>query len=345
MRPLACFQPFLALSSSVVASAIRDASFSISETAVSEGVLPSGPFLLREAFLKYAAEPPSALVARAMVNATVKATPSQYDSTYTIPVAIGSPAVTYSMSIDSSGQVVSVYAPKLGKSGSVTTTVNIGGVVVTRQVVELNADSTGDSNVVGMDYTAPSFYTNAVSQGSIAPVWTAALNKGAPGTYGFGFVNPSAYTGSITYVPVVTTNGFWEFSSNGYAVGTGPFTTLTIDGIVDTGTTLLLLPQKVVAAYYAQVSGAVNSNTEGGYVFPCSAKLPDLVLGISAFRATVPGNYLNYAPTESGGSTCFGGLQSNTGIGFSIFGLTFIKSQFVVFKGTSSPTLGFAKKA
>jgi aspergillopepsin I len=100
----------------------------------------------------------------------------------------------------------------------------------------------------------------------------------------------------------------------------------------------------VVTAYYKQVGGAVNGNTYG-YVFPCSATLPDLVIGISTYKATVPGSYLNYAPTESGGSTCFGGLQPDTGLGVSIFGLTFIKSQFVVFKGTTSPTLGFAKKA
>jgi aspergillopepsin I len=238
-----------------------------------------------------------------------------------------------------------VYAPKLGRSGTVSTTVNIGGAVVTRQAVELSADSTGGSNIAGMTYAGPTFYTNAVSQGSIAPVFTADLKKGAAGTYGFGFVDPAAYSGSITYVPVVTANGFWEFSGNGYAIGKGGFVTLAIDAIVDTGTTLLYLPQNVVTAYYAQVSGATNSAAEGGYVFPCSAALPDLVLGIAGYKATVPGNYLNYAPLITGGSTCFGGLQSDTSIGISIFGLAFIKSQFVVFKGTTSPTLGFAKKA
>lgn len=57
----------------------------------------------------------------------------------------------------------------------------------------------------------------------------------------------------------------------------------------------------------------------------------------------VPGSYLNYAPADNQGN-CFGGLQPDTGFGFSIFGDVFLKSQFVVFNGASPPTLGFAAK-
>lgn len=54
---------------------------------------------------------------------------------------------------------------------------------------------------------------------------------------------------------------------------------------------------------------------------------------------------MNYAPLSQGSSTCFGGIQSDAGVGFSIFGDVFLKSQFVVFEDASGgPRLGFAAK-
>ncbi|MCJ1299318.1 Type I transmembrane sorting receptor [Hypocenomyce scalaris] len=168
--------------------------------------------------------------------------------------------------------------------------------------------------------------------------------KGAPGSYDFGFIDSTKYTGSITYVPVDTAMGFWQFTGDGYAVGSSAFVSSSIDAIADTGTTLLLVPQALVTAYYAQVSGAKYDASQGGYVFPCSDTLPSVTLGIGSYHAVVPGTYLNYAPISTGSSTCFGGLQSNTGIGFSVYGDIFLKSQFVVFDAGSTIQLGFAPK-
>jgi hypothetical protein len=118
---------------------------------------------------------------------------------------------------------------------------------------------------------------------------------------------------------------------------------LTIDAIADTGSALLLLPDAVVLAYWTAVAGAVNDTSNGGYVFPCNATLPDFIFGIDEYRGRVPGRYLNFTTVDDTGTTCFGGLQSSGRIGFSIFGDILLKSQFVVFDAGNS-RLGWAPK-
>lgn len=99
-----------------------------------------------------------------------------------------------------------------------------------------------------------------------------------------------------------------------------------------------------MTAYYRQVSGAKLDQQQGGYVFPCSASLPDFVFGVEDAKFNIPGQYINYAPVDD--STCFGGIQSDEGIGFSIFGDVALKAAFVVFDSSEgSPRLGFAKKS
>ena len=131
------------------------------------------------------------------------------------------------------------------------------------------------------------------------------MKKGQPGTYAFGYIDSSKYTGSITYTAVDNSQGFWGFTSNGYAVGSATFVTKADKTIADTGTTLMLIPASTARAYYSKVSGAVNSNTYGGYVFPCSATLPSFTVGIGSYKAEIPGSYINYAPVTSGSSSMF----------------------------------------
>lgn len=189
-------------------------------------------------------------------------------------------------------------------------------------------------------------FFDTVKSSLAKPLFAADLKKGTAGSYDFGYIDTSKYTGSITYVPVSTGNGFWEFNAGGYSVGSSTSTSGSIgDSIADTGTTLLYLPTSVVSAYYRQVSGAQNSRTYGGYVFPCSTNLPAFNVNIGGKVFVVPGSYINYAPANNAGTTCFGGIQSNTGIGFTIFGDIFLKSVYAVFDETqSSPRLGFAEQ-
>ncbi len=165
------------------------------------------------------------------------------------------------------------------------------------------------------------------------------------GHFNFGYIDSDAYTGSITYAPVDSSGGFWSWTSPGYTIGSGNFTPTKVTGIADTGTSLFLLPSSLVEAYYNVVSGAKYDNSQGGYTLPCSSAAPGFSFGVNDANIliTVPGEYIKYAPVTSSGRTCYGGLQSDSGIGFSIFGDVALKAAFVVFDG-GKQQLGWAPK-
>ncbi|KAH8698767.1 aspartic proteinase II-1 [Talaromyces proteolyticus] len=234
-------------------------------------------------------------------------------------------------------------------------TVVVGGVTATSQAIEAAqtvssefSSDTSNDGLLGLAWSSintvqptpqNTFYANV--QSSLAtPVFAVTLKHNAPGTYDFGFIDSSKYTGTLAYTPVDNSQGFWSFTADSYAIG-GSSSSTSLTGIADTGTTLLLLDDTTVSNYYAQVSGAENSSSQGGWVFDCSTTLPDFSVTINGYTATVPGSYINYAQQNG---QCFGGIQSAGSIGFNIFGDVFLKSQYVVFDG-ANVQLGFAAQA
>ncbi|KAI2464022.1 secreted aspartic proteinase precursor [Annulohypoxylon bovei var. microspora] len=251
------------------------------------------------------------------------------------------------------------YGDGSSSSGTVyTDTVTVGGVTYKSQAVEaaskVSSEFQSDTNndgLLGLAFSSintvepkaqKTFFDNIASSLDTA-AWTADLKYHTAGTYDFGVIDDSKYTGAITYTDVDNSQGFWSFSSTGYGIGTGAFKSTSFDGIADTGTTLALLPDSIVTAYYKKVTGSKLDSTQGGYTFPCSTTPPDFVFGVEGAKFTIPGEFINYAPVDD--TTCFGGIQSDDGIGFSIFGDVALKAAFVVFdQSTGSPRLGWASK-
>ncbi|KAJ5200306.1 Peptidase aspartic catalytic [Penicillium cf. griseofulvum] len=237
-------------------------------------------------------------------------------------------------------------------------TVSVGGVKATSQAVEaakkISSQFLQDKNndgLLGLAFSSintvsprpqKTFFDNVKSELD-SPLFAVTLKHGAPGTYDFGFIDKEKFTGEVVYADVDSSQGFWTFTADSYKVGNGAAGP-SINGIADTGTTLLLVDDDIVSAYYKKVTGAKDNTSVGGYVFPCDTNLPDFTVTINGYDAVVPGKHINYAPVSTGSSSCFGGIQSNSGIGFSIFGDIFLKSQYVVFDA-EGPRLGFAAQA
>ncbi|KAI1355997.1 aspartic peptidase domain-containing protein [Xylaria sp. FL0043] len=252
------------------------------------------------------------------------------------------------------------YGDGSGAEGIVgTDVVNIGGAEVKAQAVELATavtqsfvDDTSTDGLLGLAFSSintvqpqqqKTFFDNVMT--SLAePLFTADLRAGANGAYEFGRIDTTKFTGAMTFVDVNNTQGFWQFTSDKFAVdGGNPQTSVAGNqAIADTGTTLLLADPATAQAYYAQVDGAVNDQQQGGFTVPCNATLPDLQLAVGDAMATVKGANLNFAPVDAAGQTCFGGLQAGESGGLQVYGDIFFKSNFVVFNGGNN-TLGFAQ--
>lgn len=251
------------------------------------------------------------------------------------------------------------YGDGAGASGIVyVDRVQLGETFFDRQAVQaaiqVSMSITSDSfssGIIGLGMSAlntvrptrQKTYIDNIKNDLALPVFTANLKKGIPGNYNFGFINESEHTGEIGYTPIDRTAPYWKITVAGYQVGAeGEYRAYPWPAIVDTGTSLLLLPDFMVDDYYAQVNGSRFDRYVGMMVFDCDVLLPDFVFQVGGYKGSVPGHYINYGKV-SRGTGCYGGIQSAQGIPFAVIGDVLLKSQFVVFD-IGNGRVGFAAK-
>ncbi|CAG1993010.1 unnamed protein product [Fusarium graminearum] len=307
--------------------------------------------------------------------------PIDDDAEWLTPVQIGNPPRTFQMDLDTGSSDLWVHRSQSAAAGGSRTRYNSTASKSCEEISDAKwliqyGDGSGASGHVVKDTVSiggfqsintvtlkkqKTFFKNAKDNHGAA-VFTADLQHDAPGTYTFGIVNKTAYTGDIVYTDVDPSNGMWTFKSVGFTVGDGKLNKRSISAIADTGTSLIWLPGDINKAYYSQVKGAKVDKTAGGYVFPCDTKLPDFTLNISGLNigVIVPGAYMNFSPLEgpkpvgigskakrgdkrSESGNCFGGLQSSSDSGLNIIGGVALKAAFMVFDADKR-RIGFAKK-
>jgi Eukaryotic aspartyl protease len=127
------------------------------------------------------------------------------------------------------------YGDGSGAAGIVgTDTVNIGGATATRQAVELATalsssfvQDTNNDGLVGLAFSSlntvqptpqTTFFDTIMSQ-LAQPLFSVDLKNDATGTYTFGAIDATAYTGTLKTVPIDNSNGFWQFASPSFQVG------------------------------------------------------------------------------------------------------------------------------
>ena len=235
--------------------------------------------------------------------------------------------------------------------------VSLGETFFDKQAVQSAVDVSSSialdsfsSGIIGMAFsqantvrpTKQKTYFENIKDQLAEPLFTVNLKKGEPGNYNFGYIDDSEYVDEIVYTPVEENTPFWKVNLSGYQVGSeGLFKWFPWKAIIDTGTTLLLLPETIVDDYYGQIPGSRYDPFIGMMVVPCSTPLPDFTFGVGAYRGNLPGEFINYGKSKD--DECYGGIQSSDGIGMAIIGDVLLKSQFVVFN-LETKRVGFANK-
>lgn len=133
-----------------------------------------------------------------------------------------------------SGETWSIsYGDGSGASGTVyEDSVTVGGATVTSQAVEAATSVSSEfvsgvsDGLLGLGYESgntcqpqqcQTFFGN-LQNDTPSPLFTADLQTNG-GSYDFGYIDSSKYSGSITYVDTLQENpSYWDFTAGGYSV-------------------------------------------------------------------------------------------------------------------------------
>jgi aspergillopepsin I len=121
-------------------------------------------------------------------------------------------------------------------------TVAVGGVTATSQAVEAAAtissqfvQDTANDGLLGLAFssintvkpTAQTTFFDTVKSQLDSPLFAVTLKHNAPGTYDFGYIDSSKYTGTLAYAPVDSSQGFWSFTADSYSIGSTTGSSIT----------------------------------------------------------------------------------------------------------------------
>ena len=117
-------------------------------------------------------------------------------------------------------------------------------------------ENSPNSGMLGLDFslvqrgyssTPPTFMANLKSLLAF-PLLTVDLNNDASGYLDFGYIDTTKYKDPITYVPRLTgSSNAWLIAPGTYSIGgTVSKSNLANVALVDTGTSMLIVPQAVV---------------------------------------------------------------------------------------------------
>ncbi|KAF3491914.1 uncharacterized protein GIQ15_01431 [Arthroderma uncinatum] len=145
----------------------------------------------------------------------------------------------------------------------------------------------------------------------------------------FGDVDKSKFSGDITYSDIVPSGYQWEISVDDMIMDGKPLNFKGRSGIVDTGTSFLLLPPDDADLVHSKIPQ--SAKTAVFYTVPCSTKT-NIELSISGIKYTIqPKDYVGYETSTKG--TCNSLIIGRQAIGPKqwLLGDVFLKNVYSVY--------------
>ncbi|KAG9063358.1 hypothetical protein KI688_004240 [Linnemannia hyalina] len=239
-----------------------------------------------------------------------------------------------------------------------TDTVSIGGLVAAHQTVGVAAEypsSLGNDQffadgILGLAFESISTFgaspvmQSLISQGQLdEPVFSFKLAASGSELF-MGGANSALYTGDFTYTSL-TQQGFWEVMVEKIE-GKGQTIFSNIDAIIDTGTTLTVLPLNEAAQFYKVLGGTDASSTlgPGFYTFPCDS-FPSVSFTFGGRSFPMSKATLDLGAVSQGSSDCVSSIIGrDTGVSYAIIGTSFLQNVYTSFDIGHS-RIGFAQLA
>ena len=226
-------------------------------------------------------------------------------------------------------------------------TVQLAGVTVQKQTIGLANKTSPDwkddlaSGVLGLGFRSITsnnqrpFIQNLASQcGLKKKVISFAFGRYASGTQGksemmLGGSNKSLFKGKISYYNLSRV-AYWQTGFAKFASGSSDGVQ-NMDGIFDTGTSLIAAPSQQAAAFWKGVPNSQLSNDGTFYYYPCSQAINAKLTMPDGRSFTLNEKDLNFGKSPKDSSKCVGSVIVASTPGQIIFGLSALKNFYSVF--------------
>ena len=247
------------------------------------------------------------------------------------------------------------YVDGSGASGDYATdTFRFGGQTITDLQFGIGYTSTSPEGILGIGYTInevqvnrfgldayPNLPQKLKDDGTISSVayslWLNDLDA-STGSILFGGVDTDKFTGTLGTLPIIQESGVYaEFVIALTDMGIGSNRTSLFSGsnvavLLDSGSSLMYLPDEVVTALYTQFNARYDSRQGAAFV-DCGLANQEgsLEFGFSGVTISVPYNELVItAAVSRGRPVCILGIAP-AGDSISVLGDTFLRSAYVVY--------------